>query len=240
MRIGGGRDEWIRDENGKVMRRADGQPRRKPGRKKTGKRTGGPHRRRPELDPRHPAHVTLRSKRRTSWRHRRTYDVLRHVLAFYVANPEFPDFRICHLSIQRNHLHLIVEAGSKKALSRGMQSFAIRAARAMNRDDGGCDKVFAYRYHASQIRTAKYARHALAYVLNNWRRHREDFLNGRMLTAHLDEYSSAVSFTGFTMAFAKHPNHEPLPVSAPATWLLREGWKRYGTIDPQECPGPLW
>src|SRR5947209_6787756 len=42
MRIGGGRDEWMRDENGKVMRRADGQPRRKPGRKKTGKRTGGP------------------------------------------------------------------------------------------------------------------------------------------------------------------------------------------------------
>jgi hypothetical protein len=46
-----------------------------------------------------------------------------------------------------------------------MKSFAIRAARAINRDDGCCDKVFAYRYHSSQITTAKYARHALAYVL---------------------------------------------------------------------------
>jgi len=121
-----------------------------------------------------------------------------------------------------------------------MQSFAIRAARALNGEQGCIDKVFAYRYHASQIKTAKYARHALAYVLNNWRRHREDFLNGRMLPAYLDEFSSAVSFDGWTMTFAKHPAHEPLPVSKPETWLLRDGWKRYGPIDPHECPGPLW
>jgi hypothetical protein len=41
-------DESMRD--GKVLRRKDGQPARKPGRKKTGKRRGGPHRVRPELD----------------------------------------------------------------------------------------------------------------------------------------------------------------------------------------------
>jgi len=46
-------------------------------------------------------------------------------------------------------------------------------ARAINRATGSCDDVFADRYHSSQIRTASYARHALAYVLNNWRRHRE-------------------------------------------------------------------
>jgi len=233
----GGRDEWARDANGKVLRRKDGTPRRKAGRKKSGKRVGGPHRRRPELDPRHPVHVTLRSTRRTSLRHRSTYDVLRSVLSFYLDNP---DFRICHISIQRNHLHLIVEARSKQALSRGMQSFAIRAARAINRSTGSCDDVFADRYHSSQIRTGSYARHALAYVLNNWRRHREDFLNGRMLSANLDEYSSAVSFKGWTITFAKHPAHDPLPVSPPSTWLLREGWKAHGAIDPQECPGPLW
>ena len=121
-----------------------------------------------------------------------------------------------------------------------MQSFAIRAARAINRDEGSCGKVFADRYHASQITTAKYARHALAYVLNNWRRHREDFANGREIAAHLDPYSSGVSFDGWTITFAKHPTYKPLPVSPPKTWLLRDGWKRHGEIDPQECPGPLW
>ena len=68
----------------------------------------------------------------------------------------------------------------------------------------------------------------------------EDFANGRMLSAHLDEYSSADSFTGWTLEFAAHPTHVPLPVAPPQSWLLREGWKRFGAIDPQECPGPLW
>lgn len=227
----------MRDADGNVVVCKDGRPRRKPGRKKTGKRRGGPHRARPELDARHPVHVTLRAARRLSWRRREAYHVFRRVLAFYVGNP---DFRVCHISIQQTHVHLIVEAANRRALSRGMQSFAIRAAHAFHRDEGGCGKIFAYRYHASQIRSARYARHALAYVLNNWRRHREDFANGRMLTAQLDAYSSAVSFRGWTMTFRLPESYEPLAVSSPRTWLLREGWRRYGAIDPQECPGPLW
>lgn len=206
------------------------------GRKKSGRRVGGPHRRRPELSGNHPVHVVLRANKRLSWRQGRTYHVLRLVLGFYLAEPEF---RICHLSIQRNHLHLLVEAAHRKALTRGMQSFAIRAAGAINRETGSCGKVFKFRYHATQIKTARYARHALAYVLNNWRRHREDFANGRMERAYLDEFSSAVSFDGWTIRFARKPGYQPLPVSPPRTRLLRDDWRRYGPIDPWSCPGPL-
>ncbi len=237
MLVGRVRDEWMRDADGKVIRCKDGSPRRKPGRKKTGKRRGGPHRRRPELDARHPVHVVLRAKRRLSWRRREAYHVFRRVLDAYLGNV---DFRVCHISIQQTHVHLIVEAADRRALSRGMQSFAIRAAHAFHAEEGGCGKIFAYRYHASQITNARYARHALAYVLNNWRRHREDFANGRMLSAHLDPYSSAVSFAGWTVEYATHPTYVPLPVSPARTWLLRDGWKRYGPLDPHECPGPLW
>src|SRR3569623_3415458 len=232
-----GRDDFMRDERGTLIHNKDSTPRRKPGRKKTGNRRGGAHRRRPELDPRHPVHVTLRSARRLPWRRREAYAVFRRVLEAYLGNPDFP---VCHISIQQSHVHLIVEAASRKALSRGMQSLAIRAAHAFHADDGGCGTIFAYRYHASQITTTRYARHALAYVLNTWRRHREDFANGALVPAHLDEYSSAVTFTGWTIEFARHPTHVPLPVSLPQSWLLREGWKRYGAIDPHECPGPLW
>ena len=41
-------------------------------------------------------------------------------------------FRIVHLSIQRTHLHLIVEARNRTALSKGMQGFLISAARGIN------------------------------------------------------------------------------------------------------------
>jgi REP element-mobilizing transposase RayT len=105
-------------------------------------------------------HVVLRSTRRLSWRRGPTYRVLRRVLCGFLGRE---DFRIVHISIQENHLHLLVEAADRKALSAGMKSFAIRAARSLNRQDSGCGKVFAYRYHATQIKTARHARSALAY-----------------------------------------------------------------------------
>jgi REP element-mobilizing transposase RayT len=205
------------------------------GRKKTGKLVGGPHRVRPFLDPRHPVHVVLRSKRRLNWRNGRTYAVLRRVLGFSLGNP---DFRICHISIQQRHLHLIVEAADRKALTLGIQSFTIRAARAINRDRRTRGKVFAFRYHDKQITTAMYARHALAYVLNNWRRHREDTAH-KARAAHLDPYSSALSFDGWTRSFRLPPDYHPLPVSPAKTRLLRDDWRWYGLIDPRECPGPI-
>ena len=208
------------------------------GRKKTGKKRGGPHRARPWLSSKHPVQLTLRTVRGLPrLRQRCFYEAVRRVLVRYL---ERDDFRITHISIQRNHLHLIAEAASARTLTRGMQSFTINAARAINAAWGRMGKVFAFRYHASQIKTASYARNALSYVLNNWRRHREDFYDGASRKALLDELSSAISFTGWTVRFAKPPpDHEPLPVSRPRTQLLREDWKRFGLIRPDECPGPI-
>jgi len=99
-----------------------------------------------------------------------------------------------------NHLHLLVEAKDKKALSAGMKSFATRAARALTRSTVVRQGV-RVRYHATQIQTARHARHALAYVLNNWRRHRKDFECSGSRAAKLDPYASALSFDGWTMRF---------------------------------------
>jgi REP element-mobilizing transposase RayT len=203
-----------------------------------GLKRGGPHRARPELNPRNPAHVVLRVERGlASLRQPRMYRAIRGALVPYVQRG---DFRIVHISIQRNHLHLIVEAAGARALTLGMQSFTIRAARAINRVWRRLGKVFAYRYHASQIRTARYARNALAYVLNNWRRHREDLADAVKRRAKLDPYSSAVSFAGWTERFATPGSYVPLPVSAPITQLLRTEWLRFGRLEPFEVPGPLW
>ena len=206
------------------------------GRKKTGRCHDAPHRTRPPLSPAHPVHVVLRVTRRVTLRRGAIYHALRRVLARYFRRP---DFRVVHLSIQRDHLHLLVEADDTRALTRGMQSFAINAARAINASDGGCGKVFAYRYHASQIRTARYARSALAYVLNNWRKHRLDYEHAAARRAKLDPYASGLAFGGWTVALATPRGYAPLPVSPPRTRLLAYAWRRYGPIDPEELPGPL-
>src|SRR5262249_15134738 len=91
--------------------------------------------------------------------------------------------------------------------------------------------VFPDRYHAEIITTPKQARHALSYVLNNWRKHNEDrhaFARGW----RVDPYSTAVFFEGWkeledaVVAWSVRDTYQPLVVYLPKTWLLRVGWRR--------------
>ncbi len=191
------------------------------------------HATRPELSRRHAVHVMLRTLPSVPrLRQRDGFEAIRTVLFFFLDNP---DFRIVHISIQRNHLHLIVEAANKVALRRGMQRFAIRTARALNAAFGEAGKVFAFRYKAKQIKTADYARNVLAYVLNNWRRHREDRYT-REQDLPFDGFSSAASFTGWSGQWPL--SGVDLHVSPPQTELLISACDRHGRIDPFEIPGP--
>jgi REP element-mobilizing transposase RayT len=210
------------------------------GRKRLANKHDASHETRPEHVARFPVHVVLRTRREVK-RLRRGY-VLRKVRrALHVVAAREDGFRVVHMSIQHNHLHLLVEAENKLALSRGMQAFAISAARAINRSQNRTGKVFAFRYHATAITSRRQTRHALAYVLNNWRRHEEDRRSGRRAArALVDPYSSGVSFQGWSVgAFEAPDDYVPLAVSAARTWLLREGWKMYGAIEPREVPGKL-
>jgi hypothetical protein len=82
---------------------------------------------------------------------------------------------------------------------------------------------------------------SLAYVLNNWRRHREDLASCALQHARLDPYASGLAFDGWTVGPFRPPDgYEPLPVGAPTAWLLTAGWRRHGLLDPFETPGPSW
>ena len=207
------------------------------GRKRSADRAKDPqHVTRPMLDANHPVHAMLSTRRDVpTLRQRRMYAAIHRVLRHYVDEPFF---RIVHISIQRNHLHLIAEAENKEALRYGMQSFAIRVARAINKAWGRSGKVFKFRYKAKQIRTRDYARNALNYVLNNWRRHRED---RSRKNAVLDQYSSAVSFDGWIghRRWQLPAGYVPLPVSRPRTGLLQSGWSYSGLLDPWDTPGAM-
>jgi REP element-mobilizing transposase RayT len=158
------------------------------------------------------------------------------------------DFRIVHLSIQRTHVHLLVEADHKGALARGMQGFQISAAKHLNaaisKGKPGPRRrgpVFPDRYHAQIITSPRQARHALSYVMNNFRKHEED-RRAPMSAWTIDWFSSAVMFPGWAEygdeAFLwRGPEaYDPLVVYQPKTWLLREGWKKAGSISYREVP----
>src|SRR4029079_11013648 len=84
---------------------------KKPGRKPKGARAGSPHRKRRDLNARHPVHVVLRVVSAVdNLRRRATYKAVREAT---LTTARREDFRIVHLSIQRNHLHLLVEADHK-------------------------------------------------------------------------------------------------------------------------------
>jgi REP element-mobilizing transposase RayT len=211
--------------------------RRKGAGRKPGLKPKVQHRARPALDGRTPVHVTLRlSPDVGRLRRRDQHRVIRHALA-RVAHRE--DCRVCQYSIQGNHLHLVVEPASKVGLSRGMISLKTSCARRLNGLIGRRGPVFADRYHARYLTNRAQVRRALCYVLNNWRHHGEHRAHPDWRT---DPFSSADFFDGWTGLVAKRPSWlgpEDTPPVADATfWLLKKGWRQYGTIHPREIPGP--
>jgi len=225
-----------------------GGKRRGAGRKPKGPRAGERHQARPDFKAYHPLHVVVRVAPSVGSLRRRTlYKAMRDA-TITAALREW--FRIVHISLQRNHVHLIVEADDRAALSRGMQSFLISAARHINTALGvGArrrrGKVFADRYHVEVITTPTRARHAISYTLSNWRKHGEDRA-GLPSTWLVDPFSSGISFPdwveleGEVWMWPIRETYDPLVVRRPRSWLLREGWKKAGgPISAREVPGTL-
>jgi len=153
------------------------------------------------------------------------------------------DFQLVHYSLQNNHAHLIVEADDERALGRGMKAIGSRLARAVNRVFQRSGTVLADRYHARALKTPREIRNALAYVLLNARRHAAKA--GRTLSRVLaiDPASSGRWFDGWAwrqrppeITARGSPPYAPA-VSPPRTWLLTEGWRRWGLLDPNDVPG---
>ena len=95
--------------------------------------------------------------------------------------------------------------------------------------------VFPDRYHERVLGSPRQCRNAIAYVLNNFRRHGED--RGR--TWLVDPLSSAVNFGGWrelagtNQLFGTPAWYERLPTSTPRTWLLSVGWTKHPLIAAQ-------
>jgi putative transposase len=191
------------------------------------------HERRQSLPRECPAHVTLRIRGGLPSLRRQSFT--KEIRRSFAAACERGDFRVAQYSIQRDHIHLVVEAADKQALGRGMKSISARVARAVNRVFRRAGAVLLGRYHVRALRTPMEVRNAISYVLLNARKHFSQ-RTGVAPPVRIDEASSGRWFDGWSRRLQPYSS-DPPPVALPRTWLLRLGWRRHGLIDPAEVPG---
>jgi len=158
-----------------------------------------------------------------------------HLRDLFAKSCDRLGFRLCHYSVQNDHLHFIVEGEDGVAVSRGTQGMLIRIARGLNRFWGRRGKVYSDRYDDRVLRTDAQLRHALAFVLNNARRH------GLKLPWPVDIHSSAPWFDGWR----PHRRYDHLvpgvtkPIAAPLPREHWKTWKLHKRISPDEIPDPM-
>ena len=206
--------------------------------------SGVSHRRRQGFSSPRPLHVTLRVEGRAArLRSPRGYAVVRRVFA---RSADMGGFRLVHYAVLRNHIHLIVEAQHRAALTRSMRCLAIRLAKQLNRALGTHRaRVLADRYHEVHLTTPRQVRHALAYVLCNYRRHRYQERGVRLPPRWIDPMSSGVFFDGWHArsagaALARAAPALPVrgdPVARPRTLMLRKLWRARGLVPVDTVPG---
>ena len=208
--------------------RGRGGPRPGAGRRPGRGRRRVAHRRRPAVRRDRPQHVTLRLLGGLPrLRRSREHEALRSA----IRKGHKADFRVCHYAILDNHIHLVVEADDRAALSRGMKGLKNRMTRAINKHWDREGTIFADRYHAREVASPRQARAVLLYVISNYRKHCAE--QGRMLKPRwVDPFSSARQLDGWNQPVRR----EPGVVASPRTWLLRVAWKRHGLLDAHAVP----
>jgi putative transposase len=151
-----------------------------------------------------PAHVTLRIENDIpNLRSSRRFALVRGCFAKARRNP---GLRLVEFTVLGNHLHLIVEADSSKALSRGVQGLCIRMARTLNGALRRHGRVFADHFHARLLESPGELVNAIRYVLENAARHFCRAIAGDACSSEAEDNAGVLA--------------------RPSGWLLRSGWMK--------------
>jgi REP element-mobilizing transposase RayT len=128
------------------------------------------HLARPQFAARFPQHVTIRMLP-SVWnlRSQRCFNALQR--AMWMGSAKSFGFKLVHFAVMGNHIHLLVEANGKVALSRAMQGLNIRIAKALNRVMGRRGQVLSDHYNAKILRSPSQTLRARAYLLRNAHKH---------------------------------------------------------------------
>jgi REP element-mobilizing transposase RayT len=195
--------------------RTHGGKRRGAGRKPKGDKPLVSHAARPEFHRPTPVHVTLKVARDVP--NLRSSRRFREITRCFAASRGLHGLRLVDFSVLSNHLHLVVEADSKRSLSRGVQGLSVRLARSLNQLFGRRGKLFADHHHSRLLKTPTEVANAIGYVRNNANHHYGERGADPFSSAHGDARAVLAEAVG---------------------WLLRTGWRRaYSTA---AATGVLW
>lgn len=121
---------------------------------------GVAHREREMVNRRTPLHVNF--KYRTTIRNKTSLKLLKRA----IVNARRFGLRVLHYSMQKNHIHLIIEADSNPVLTKGMRSLTITMAKGLKQG-----RIQVQRYHLHVLKSLRETRNAVNYVLFNEQKH---------------------------------------------------------------------
>jgi len=186
--------QWRQRAEGKKVTPGPGRPK--------SKHAGVSHQRRPLIAEKSAVHVTVKANKLVpNLRSRRRFSVIKNAFVKFCA-PKGAGFRLVHFSVLSNHVHFVVEADSKRALSMGMQKLLHSISRRLNALSvkehgarlstkggsysalkGWLGRVFSDRYHAHLLKTPTEIAHAVRYVLQNAEHHHVRHVDDSRLSA---------------------------------------------------------
>ena len=212
--------------------RTHGGKRKGAGRKKTDQSLVN-HVKRPKLNGREPINVTLRLV--AGLQSIRTPGMMRAFARAVTLAKRF-GMRVVHYDFQSNHIHLLVEAESKEALSRGMRSLNTSLAIAVKKVLGlvGRGKVFKGRYHMHVLKTPTEVKRTLRYVIFNLAKHKNcgalvDPYSSVHMLERLGGLVTEEEYERLRRDTRRKPRwHQAVAsaVSQAATYLLAHGWQK--------------
>ena len=220
------REDMGNGEGGKKEKKGHGGARPGAGRPRS-KTSGVPHTRRPEMGGEVPASLTLRIDDITDWGgNLRDLVTMEVILRCFEAAKDRFGMRICHYSVQSNHIHLLVEADDRECLIRGMRGLTTRLARNLNKHWGRKGKLFTDRYHSKPIEDAEHGANTIAYLGRNDLKH-----NCAYTITPFDPCSSAVAHRRWAEGDLRQYELDPCfafaldpPVVRPRTPMLTDPW----------------
>lgn len=204
-------------------RMGHGGARRGAGRKRLDAHAYVPHVARVAKAGKYPMHVTARAVRGLpSFRESR----IGSLVLLQLRRLNDTTFQISHHSVQKNHVHLIVEADDRPTVSRKMSGFMASFAKRLNVELGRTGKVWRERFYCRDVTTASEMHNVLTYVFGNAKKHGDIPRD----SLQLDSFSSAWTFDGWDRPVDLPPEKIRWTPPEPRTELLQRDWIAYGLL----------